>query len=363
MIKFKTSRFQDDIKLNVLLLTFRLNRGKALGKSLRNLGHSVVVEAVGLPNVSVFMNLWRLVTSYFRNKGRFDVVITESLDYNGLLALLLSLFNGTLFVVHLKGFYPADSLDTASDVSRWIDDKVSIAVLSRASHIVYNSRYLKAQYADYFVTRGEQNIVNKSSTIIHQSVDEEYFEENASIISRVRRILYVGNLDFKGKYRGVRLLLGFWSNYRHEDDLVLTIVGSGRYLQNIKELVEKDGIENVELLGYVSKLDLIPLYSSSYLFMYPSYQDALPSVVIEAQAMGLPAVVTNTSGAQEIVDDGVTGIVCDPEIGALEKAFTRLLDAQLRDEMSHEARRRIKEVFTWDVAASKFVTILNNLNP
>jgi glycosyltransferase involved in cell wall biosynthesis len=79
--------------------------------------------------------------------------------------------------------------------------------------------------------------------------------------------------------------------------------------------------------------------------------------------MGLPAIVTNTSGAQEIVDDGATGIVCDPEIEALEKAITRLLDAQLRDKMSHEARRRIKEVFTWDVAASKFVTILNNLNP
>lgn len=348
--------------MNILLLTFRLNRGKALGKSLRNLGHSVIVEAIGLPNSSILKNLWRLITSYFSHRGRFDVVITESLDYNGLLALFLSLCNGTPFIVHLKGFYPADSLDTASDVSRWIDNKVSIAVLSRASHISYNSSFLKAQYNDFFKIHEKQNILKKPSTIIHQSIDEEYFEENASFISQVRRILYVGNLNFKGKSHGVRLLLDFWSNHRLEDDLVLTIVGSGRYLQYLKELVEKDEIEKVEFIGYVSKHDLIQLYSSSYLFVYPSYQDALPSVVLEAQAMGLPAIVTNTSGAQEIVVDGVTGIICDPQTEALEKAITRLVDnVQLRDEMSFEARRHIKEMFTWDVAASQFVTILNNL--
>ncbi len=348
--------------MNILLLTFKPNEGKALGKSLCDLGHNVIVESVELRNRSIFNNLYRVTASYYRHRNRFDVVITDSLDYNGLLALFLSLRSETPLIVYLKGFYPTDSLDTSSHFSRWITNKVSIAILTHANHISYNSSFLKTQYNDYFTIHGKQNIVNKPSTIIHQSIDEEYFVKYISINSQIKRILYVGNLDFKGKYRGVRLLLDVWSDHKAEDDVVLTIAGSGRYLKYIKELVEKDNIKKVELLGHVLKPDLIQLYSSSYLFIYPSYQDALPSVVLEAQAMGLPAIVTNTSGAQEIVDDDITGIVCDPEKEVLEKAITQLLDdTQLRDEMSYEARRRIKGMFTWDVAASQFVTIFNNL--
>jgi len=333
-----------------------------LGKSLRNLGHNVVVEAVGLPNSSILKNLWRLVASFFRHRSRFDVVIAESLDYNGLLSLFFSMFNGTPFVVHLRGFYPVDSLDTSSDISRWIDNKFSITVLSRASHISYNSGFLQTQYNEFFKIHGKKNIRQKPSTIIHQSIDEEYFEEYVSSDSQVKRILYVGNLNFKGKFLGVRLLLDFWSKYRLEDGLVLTIVGSGRYLHCLEELVEKDEIEKVEFLGHVSKQELIKLYNSSRLFVYPSYQDAFPSVVLEAQAMGLPAIVTNTSGAQEIVVDGVTGIVCEPQMEALGNAIKRLLDdVPLRDEMSVKAKLHIKKTFTWDIAASQFVTILNNI--
>jgi len=279
-----------------------------------------------------------------------------------LLALLLSLFNRVPFIVNLKGFYPADALDTSSIFLRWITSNVSTIILSHADHISYNSGFLKAQFTEYFTTRGKRNIVEKPSSLIHQSIDEEYFEAYPSSVSPVRRVLYVGNLNFSGKYRGVKLLLDVWKSREAEDDVVLTIAGSGRYLKHVQEQAEEDRIQKLEILGHISKLDLIQLYSSSCLFIYPSYQDALPSVVIEAQAMGLPAVVTNTSGAQEIVDDGVTGVVCDPEMDALGEAIKRLLiDEQLREKMSYEARRRVRETFSWSAAASRFDDILNKL--
>ncbi len=75
--------------------------------------------------------------------------------------------------------------------------------------------------------------------------------------------------------------------------------------------------------------------------------------------MGLPAIVTNTSGAQELVIDGVTGFVCDPDLDSLYSSMSQLLkDHELRNRMSRAAVCHIKSNFTWDVSAQKFNSIL-----
>ena len=56
--------------------------------------------------------------------------------------------------------------------------------------------------------------------------------------------------------------------------------------------------------------DVLPaLYASSDLLIFPSRTDTLGQVVMEAQASGLPAIVSNEGGPMETVEDGVTGTV------------------------------------------------------
>ena len=62
-------------------------------------------------------------------------------------------------------------------------------------------------------------------------------------------------------------------------------------------------------LGYRNDGQLAPLYAGSDLFVFPSRTDTLGQVVMEAQACGLPAIVSNEGGPKEIVADGVTGLV------------------------------------------------------
>jgi hypothetical protein len=61
-------------------------------------------------------------------------------------------------------------------------------------------------------------------------------------------------------------------------------------------------------LGYQGDAQLAPLYASSDLFVFPSRTDTLGQVVMEAQASGLPALVSNEGGPKEVVDDNVTGV-------------------------------------------------------
>lgn len=83
------------------------------------------------------------------------------------------------------------------------------------------------------------------------------------------------------------------------------------------------------------------------LFCLPSYREGFGNVVIEAAAMGVPAVGTNIVGLRDAVADGQSGLLVPPKnTDALVNALTRLLtDDTLRRAMGNQARRRVVESF------------------
>jgi len=87
----------------------------------------------------------------------------------------------------------------------------------------------------------------------------------------------------------------------------LIIAGDGPYLAELQQ--KTTHLEKVFLLGKVSREKLPPIYSGCDLFVFPSTTDTFGMVVLEAQACGLPALVTDIGGPKEIVIPGKTGAV------------------------------------------------------
>jgi glycosyltransferase involved in cell wall biosynthesis len=79
----------------------------------------------------------------------------------------------------------------------------------------------------------------------------------------------------------------------------------------------------------------------------PTYREGFPNVVLEAQAAGKPAVVTNATGAVDSVVDGVTGLIVPMrDTGALAAALTKLLnDSSLASIMGENGRKRVMTQF------------------
>jgi glycosyltransferase involved in cell wall biosynthesis len=79
--------------------------------------------------------------------------------------------------------------------------------------------------------------------------------------------------------------------------------------------------------------------------LHTSLWEGLPRVLPEAIAAGLPVVATGVDGATDILEDGVSGIVCRPhDIGALAAGVQRLLaDRDLRRSLAARARRLLPE--------------------
>ncbi len=130
------------------------------------------------------------------------------------------------------------------------------------------------------------------------------------------------------------------------------IVGDGVYTKTMHEL-----LPDACFTGYLSGEELARAYASADVFVFPSTSDTFGNVVIEAQASGLPVVVSDQKGPQELVENGVTGIITRGlDVEDLAGAVERLgRDAALRTRISEAARRAV-ETRSWATAAEKFWT-------
>ena len=101
--------------------------------------------------------------------------------------------------------------------------------------------------------------------------------------------------------------------------------------------------------GTVGREALAQAYASADVFLFPSTTDTAGNVVLEAQASGLPVVVSHAGGPKEQMTPDVTGIVCDGSDEAWLTATVRLLvDAGLRQSMARAARE-LACTRTWEV--------------
>lgn len=128
------------------------------------------------------------------------------------------------------------------------------------------------------------------------------------------------------------------------------VVGHGPYAEEWKA-----SFPEAIFTGYLSGEELATAYASADAFVFPSTTDTFGNVILEAQASGLPCVVSDQGGPRELVEDGVDGCVTrGGDLGELVEAVRRLCaDVGLRRTMGDASRRRVEDR-SWPNAARKF---------
>ncbi len=131
-------------------------------------------------------------------------------------------------------------------------------------------------------------------------------------------VLYAGRLT---REKGVELLAeAFLAARAREPRLHLVLAGGG---PEEEQLATRLGA-HATFLGWLEGDVLAEAYASADLFLFPSRTDTFGQVLLEAQASGLPVVAVDEGGPRSLVRDGVTGLLCPPEAGALAAAVARL---------------------------------------
>jgi len=107
--------------------------------------------------------------------------------------------------------------------------------------------------------------------------------------------------------------------------------------------------------GYLTGEELATAYASADVFVFPSTTDTFGNVILEAQASGLPCIVSDQGGPRELVEDGVDGLITrSGDLASLCDAVRALSsDTDLRARFGAAARRRVEDR-SWPLAARKF---------
>jgi glycosyltransferase involved in cell wall biosynthesis len=149
-------------------------------------------------------------------------------------------------------------------------------------------------------------------------------------------LLYVGRVS---REKGLVLLVDAFKDLVEAGVAVaLAVIGDGPYREEMESVLAG---YSVQFTGYLAGEQLQRGYASADLFVFPSATDTFGNVVLEAQASGLPVIVSDEGGPRELMVDGETGLVFRAgSTGGLCDAIRQIVASPSRlAEMSANARR------------------------
>lgn len=150
-----------------------------------------------------------------------------------------------------------------------------------------------------------------------------------------------------------------------EDDFGISphLVLSGKLVNeksNKLFLNDRSEFINVIDLGFVPSEDLMGIYSSATLLIYPSLFEGFGIPLIEAMACGCPIAAANVTSIPEVVGD--VGLLFDPyNPQDIAEAIYRLYtDRKLRNQLAQAGSERVKQ-YSWDILVPQIVNLYNQV--
>lgn len=238
-----------------------------------------------------------------------------------------------------------------------------VAIFRHADRFIAISEDIeKRLLKEGFVRERVTKIPNGVDTDVfcHMNVTEQELFRNKFGLKGKKVFLCSGRL-VKGK--GLELLLKAMVDVvKFNKDVMLVLIGDGELEDRLKDMVRVLMLENfVRFDGLVENVH--EYLNASDIFIFPSLSEGMPNSLLEAMACGLPVIASKIGGVVDVVEDGKSGILVEPgDISGLSTAMIRLLkDAELRQRLGAEARRRIVEGFSIDRIADEYIKLYEGL--
>ncbi|MGQ9707293.1 MAG: glycosyltransferase family 4 protein [bacterium] len=187
--------------------------------------------------------------------------------------------------------------------------------------------------------------------IIPNGIDLNYFHPDVKPnlpVSQNHRLLFVGRLE---KRKGLEYLFQAMPKVLESfPDTQVVVVGFGPLKYHYQQLAARLGIKkSVQFVGPVANHELAGYYTSATLCIAPATgREAMGIVLIEAMACGLPVIASRITGYDEVIEDGVTGILVTPKnVPELAAEIIQLLKSpMLRNRIAQQARIRARD-YDW----------------
>ena len=240
------------------------------------------------------------------------------------------------FTAHAKGIF-------REGIDRDLLERKINAAQSVITVTEFNKRHMLSTFP---------SVVPNKIKVVYNGIDVELFNQHSESLRELNHIFAVGRLVPK---KGFSDLLEACSILKERGvSFHCSIVGEGDQREVLAESVLQLGLNGlVDLVGPKTQLEVLDGMSRCGVFVLPctkdidGNQDALPTVLLEALASGIPVVSTDISGVPEIIDSGVDGLLVSPDdpsslADSIQKIFA---DRDLAERFAINGRTKAEDRF------------------
>jgi glycosyltransferase involved in cell wall biosynthesis len=255
--------------------------------------------ARGLAYKKVLNSSIRVLSKNQFGKDSFDTIHSHAMFLGGYIGTNLSKIWG-IPCVHTEH---TSGLIFATKQYNSIDKNIIEDIYKTSNRVLFVSEYAKIE------TLKKWGVDEKSShLVVHNVVDDSFFKfslENKD--NTTFNYIIISNLIPR---KGVSLLIKSWSLLLKEfPNSQLTIAGEGSEKLNLIELSNKLKLdESVKFIPTLNRQEVKEYLSKNHVLVSSSKLETFGLTVAEAQAMGMPVVVTDSGGVRDIVTD-FSGII------------------------------------------------------
>jgi glycosyltransferase involved in cell wall biosynthesis len=199
-----------------------------------------------------------------------------------------------------------------------LTEKITYACATR----VYPNSKALASYIEQhlYSSPSKFKVIGEGST---NGIDTDFFCLTDQVRAAARRLKEENSLkdelafSFVGrivKDKGINELLKAFDRLSQEVECRLILVGP--FEDDLDPISDESRAilksnKNIVATGYVN--DVRPALAASDVFVFPSYREGFPNVVMQACCMERPCIVTNINGCNEIIQHGITGLIVEPK--------------------------------------------------
>jgi len=249
--------------------------------------------------------------------------------------------------------------DSYSFLQRRYLNFATSASAAKAKKVIVPSEATKNDLISYY------HLPPKKIVVIPHAFNRDVFDANRQYEAPPitgSYILFVGRLEEK---KNVRLLIdAFELLCKENSDIKLVLAGStGHGYDRIKERLEqlsRSVAQRITLPGYLPEYDMVRYLAHAAIFAFPSWYEGFGLPALEAMAMGVPVVCSNTSSLPEVADSATVMLPPNSPL-SWASAFSRILhQSKFAQELKTKGLRQA-ERFSWDKAAKATLEVLINV--
>lgn len=270
-----------------------LDDGKSypMEQDLADMGFKVTkLDGIWLDSPISFLRYRKALDAFFESSGHFDIVHVHSTGKNYQVLEAAKAFGSVVRILHSHNTGYMTSNQVKARLGNMLNRKASALTTNRFACGKEAGQWM---FGDDFGYRPEDFIVRNAVDCskyrydfqIRQSVrDELNLDDEKRVCINIARLAPVKNHSF--------LLEAFSKALQQNKELVLLIVGDGALKDELSNKIGSLGIsDNVKLLGF--RKDVADLLQAADCFVMPSIHEGLPFVLVEAQAAGLPCLISD----------------------------------------------------------------------